>query len=725
MKKIKLLCTLGPSSFDKGTVVKLDELGVDIFRINLSHTEIKDLKGLIARIRQYTDKPICLDTEGAQVRTGYVKNKRIFLEEGAYIEITKRKIIGDAKKIPLNPSTAVDQLRPGDMISVDFDSVILLVTVSDKRHIKAKIVSGGYVGSNKAVTVDRRIKLPVVSEKDKKAVKIGLRYGIRHFALSFADSKEAVRYFRKLARRKIFLISKIESKEGVGNLDGILSVSDAILIDRGDLSREEPIEKIPFIQKLIIKKANARKVPVYVATNLLESMVKDKKPTRAEASDVINTLIDGADGLVLAAETAIGAHPIPCAVMISRMVEGFMDHRGGSSLEELQRRESFFVVEPNGGLLVNRVNDCFDMKNLSRHKTLAVDRRVLLNAEQIALGTFSPLEGFMNKREVEAVIRNYRLPGGAVWTLPIVLQVDKSCAKGFNNGDDVLLTLDEDGKPYAVLHAEDIYSYDTDKFSREVFGTNSPAHPGAALFKRKGNCFIGGKIELIRRLPSECKHYEITPRQARAIFENRGWSRVVGFHTRNVIHRVHERIQMLALEKFHCDGILLHPAVGPKKKGDYTASAILKGYEAMIEGHYPKGRTLLAAFQTYSRYAGPREAVFTALCRKNFGCSHFIVGRDHTGVGNFYGPNDAHRLFGYLGDIGIVPIFFNSMHYCRKCGDYIEKCTHGERDILSISGTKGRDMIRSGQCPPDWFMRRDISRLILNDIKTGGKVFVE
>ncbi len=725
MKKIKLLCTLGPSSFDKSSIVKLDDLGVDIFRINLSHTELKDLGNLIRGIKRCTNKPICLDTEGAQVRTGYMKNGKIFLKEERIIKITKEKVVGNTERFSLNPGTAVDQLNVGDMVSIDFDSLILLVTKCYRGFIEAKVVSGGYAGSNKAVTIDRDLKLPVISEKDRKAVRIGLRHGIKHYALSFANSKEAVESFRKLAGRKITLISKIESKEGVRNLDGILKVSDAVLIDRGDLSREEPIEKIPFIQKLIIKKANAKKVPVYVATNLLESMVKDKKPTRAEAGDVINTLLDGADGLVLAAETAIGKYPIQCAVMISKMIDRFQDYKKGFSLEDLQRKESFFVVEPHGGLLVNRVNGQFDLKELDNYKTLLVKRPVLLNAEQIAIGTFSPLEGFMNRSEVDSILRNYRLPNGAIWTLPIVLQVDKAQAKKLHIGDDVVLTLDEDGSPYALLRVEDIFTYDPDKYLSEVFGTKDPEHPGVNLFKRSGEYFIGGKIELIRRLPSEYKHYEITPRQARVIFENRGWSRVVGFHTRNIIHRVHEHIQLRALEKYYCDGLFVHPAVGQKKKGDYTAGAILKSYELMIDRHYPRTKVVLGAFQTYSRYAGPREAVFTALCRKNFGCSHFIVGREHTGVGNYYGPHDAHRLFDYLGDIGITPVFFRNFHYCVKCKDYVERCTHGKGNMLSISGTEGRTMLKSGECPPDWFMRKDISKLILKDIRAGREVFME
>ncbi|MDD5356345.1 MAG: sulfate adenylyltransferase, partial [Candidatus Omnitrophica bacterium] len=172
-------------------------------------------------------------------------------------------------------------------------------------------------------------------------------------------------------------------------------------------------------------------------------------------------------------------------------------------------------------------------------------------------------------------------------------------------------------------------------------------------------------------------------------------------------------------------GLFIHPVIGPKKEGDYTAEIILNTYELIIDKYYPKDKVFLAAFQNYSRYCGPREAVFTALCRKNFGCSHFIVGRDHTGVGNHYKLDDAHKLFERLGDIGIVPIFFNEMHYCRKCGKYIEKCEHDRSDILSVSGTEGRNMLKLKKTPPDWFMRREISDFILSEIEENKEVFVK
>jgi len=723
-KKIKLLCTLGPSSLNERTIARLDAIGVDIFRINLSHTEIDNLSRIIEQIKLYTDKPLCIDTEGAQLRTGYVDNDRIHLEENSTIEIAGEEIVGNAHRISLNPAFAIDRIKLTDLISIDFESVLLQVIERNQNSIIAKVICGGFIGSNKAVTVDRHINLPVISAKDKKAIIISRSHGISHFALSFANSRGNVEEFRSYIGEEAYLISKIESKAGVENIDEICDVTDAILIDRGDLSRDEPIDKIPFIQKLVIQKANFRKTPVYVATNLLESMVKSKKPTRAETNDVINTLLDGADGLVLAAETAIGAYPVNCAMMISRIVKHFHNFSDGVSLEELQKKDSFLLIEPHGGILVNRVNNRFDMKEIKKYKTIEVDRTVLLDAEQIAIGAFSPLEGFMTKQELESVLRDYRLPNGLVWPLPIALQINQDKARALSAGETVALGLKNDNELYALLNIEDIYTYDLDKMAKEMFRTNDIEHPGVQLLKRGGNYFLGGKIELIARLPSKYKHYELTPQQTRTIFENKGWSRVVGFHTRNVIHRAHEYIQMFAFEKFHCDGLFVHPVVGPKRKGDYRENIILKCYELMLEKYYPKGKVVLGAFQNYSRYCGPREAVFTALCRKNFGCSHFIIGRDHTGVGNYYKPDEVYKLFKDIGNIGIEAIFFNAIHFCKACNRHVDRCDHDNDNLLYISGTEGREMLQAEKHPPEWFMREDISSLIINEIKKREDIFI-
>ena len=208
------------------------------------------------------------------------------------------------------------------------------------------------------------------------------------------------------------------------------------------------------------------------------------------------------------------------------------------------------------------------------------------------------------------------------------------------------------------------------------------------------------------------------------IFECKEWSKIAGFHTRNAIHRAHEYLQISALEKYNLDGLLIHPVIGPKKINDFRPNVILESYQLMLNEYYPKGKVVLGAFSAYSRYAGPREAVFTALCRKNFGCSHFIVGRDHTGVKNYYEPEAAHKLFDKLGDLGITPIFYNSVHYCRKCDRYVEKCEHGAGEYLSISGTQARKMLLAKKQPPEWFLRDKISRMILEKIEKGIDVFV-
>lgn len=732
MKKIirqtkkEILCTLGPSSMNEWTIRRMEDLGVNLFRINLSHTKLRDLAARISYIQRHASVPVCLDTEGAQIRTGELSKGKIILKENSLIRILRKPVTGNVETINLYPCEIIDELIIGDFISIDFNSV--LVQVKEKTHhaLVARVITGGVLGQNKAVSVDREIVMPALTQKDQKALLIGKKMGIRHVALSFANKAADVDFLRSLTGKGTFIISKIESISGVDHLEKIAAKSDAVLIDRGDLSRQLPIEQIPRIQKNIIRRAKNSGTKVYVATNLLESMTKVSTPTRAEVNDVFNTLNDGADGLVLAAETAIGSYPLNCVMMVSKVMREFEEFSAGVSLpvDELKRKHSLLLVEPHGGTLVDRMMMNADVDQISRYKKLKVDPTILLDAEQIAIGTFSPLEGFMTRKELQSVLDTYRLPNKIVWPIPVVLQTQEKDALAFRKGDRVALCQQQNGEVYAILHVEDVYTFDLDKLCRATFHTNDEKHPGVQLFKRRGRYFLGGKIDLIKRLPSAHKPFEITPRQARMVFENKCWSRVIGFHTRNVAHRAHEHIQLLAFKANHCDGIFIHPLIGPKKKGDYNAEIILKSYELLTKKYYPKGKTLLAAFQNYSRYSGPREAVFTALCRKNFGCSHFIVGRDHTGVSNYYAPDSAHKLFRELGDIGIKLVFFNTFHYCRKCREYVDSCRHRQSDILNISGTQGREMIQSKKTPPAWFMRKDISSLILNEIEEGKEVFV-
>lgn len=721
----EIICTLGPASLDEKVIRRLEGLGVGLFRINLSHTKLKDLARVIGFIQHNTTVPICIDTEGAQIRTGELADRKVFLKENSIIRIPRKNVPGSSEEFNLYPGEIIKEFEPGDFLSIDFNSVLAQVIVKESDYALLRVLVGGVMAQNKAVTLERDIPLPPLTEKDARALVIAKRAGIHHVALSFASQASDVDRVRNIIGRKAVIISKIESIKGVSNLEKIAAKSDALLIDRGDLSRQIPIEQIPWLQKEILLRARKIKIKVYVATNLLESMITMPVPTRAEVNDIFNTLNDGADGLVLAAETAVGAHPINCATMVSKVINQFISFRQGRSSEGLQVKNFYMLTEPHGGSLINRFRGNFDKDALKGYKILKVNREALLDAEQMGIGTFSPLEGFMNKKELDSVLRNYRLPNGVVWTLPIVLQVKKEDAARFRVGEDIALSFKDTGCIHAVLHLEDIYTYSLDRMALETFGTNHQDHPAVDLLKKRGEYFLAGKIDLIRRLPSAYKHFEMTPRQTRTIFENKAWSRVVGFHTRNVIHRVHEHIQIKALDDYHCDGIFIHPAVGTKKSGDYGSEIILKSYELMIDKYYPEGKAVLGAFQSYSRYSGPREAVFTALCRKNFGCSHFIVGRDHTGVGSYYKSDAAHRLFGFLGDIGITPVFFNEMYFCRSCGTYVEHCRHGKTHALNISGTEGRRMLKSKKCPPGWFMRRDIANLVLSDMEKGRRVFVE
>ena len=719
---MKILSTLGPASLKKEIIQKLDVLGVDIFRINLSHVGLDVLEQIICTIKEATSKQICIDTEGAQIRNRYME-KNVQVKENALIELTSQEVLGNERLLSLSPTFAVDLIEEGSFVSIDFDSVFLHVIEKKPGKLIAKVLSGGTIGSNKAVTVDHPVALPVLSEKDEKAIELAKKYGIDCYALSFASSAKAVKYVRERIGSSAFLISKIESRQGVRNVDEILEVTDAILIDRGDLSREVAIEKIPFLQKLLIQKANEKKVPVFVAINLLESMTDRRKPTRAEMNDVMNTLLDGADGLVLAAETAVGKHPRDCVALVSSCIQHFQECTKIKSCDDLLADHSFFLTAPHGGTLVEALSEKRDREELSAFPTLFVDETTLMDAEQIAIGTFSPLRGFMTREEVQHVLSDYALPTGTPWPLPILFQVSQEQAARCRENKCVALASSQTKQVHALLQVTDVYPYDLKKLAREMYGVDTEEHAGVKRLLKNEGWFVGGEITLVSRLPRPLKRYELTPRQTRIIFEHQGWSRIVGFHTRNVIHRAHEALQLTALEKYGCDALFVHPVVGPKKKDDYTSEVILKSYEHMVEHHYPS-QVLLAAFSTFSRYAGPREAVFTALCRKNFGCSHFIMGRDHTGVGEFYAADASQKLFSEMGDLGIQPVFFDRVSYCDKCGRHVETCEHGEAAHLFISGTKAREMLMAGERPPEWFMRSDISDLLMKAMKEGKEVFV-
>jgi len=330
-----ILATIGPSSLNKEIINELERSGVTLFRINLSHTRIEDLKGVIEKIQSWTTVPVCLDSEGAQIRNQDMSSERVSFIGGETVKIHRKEIKGDSNNISLSPIEVFDQIKLGDIVYIDFNSVSLkIIGLGEDSHL-AEVISSGLVGSNKAVNFDRGIDLQPMTEKDKQAFEIGLQMGIENFSLSFTNSANDVAVVRNYIGERSNLISKIESIRGVLNLGEILPVVDKILIDRGDLSREVDIEKIPFIQRRIIARARYNNTPVFVATNLLESMIYSNLPTRAEVNDVASTLLMGADGLVLAAETAIGKYPVQTVKMVNAVINQFNKWTPESSSKDI------------------------------------------------------------------------------------------------------------------------------------------------------------------------------------------------------------------------------------------------------------------------------------------------------------------------------------------------------------------------------------------------------
>jgi pyruvate kinase len=320
--KIKILCTLGPASLNPSVIGQLADRGVDQFRLNLSHTPLDALENSLELVRRHSSVPICLDSEGPQVRCGPMLPD-ITLEEGAEVELVAETVLGDNSRITLWPRAVFDALAADSVVGIDFDGASLRVTDVGDGCARAVVARRGRVRSNKGATVHPQVVLPALSEKDIAAIEIGARHGVVNYALSFAGSAEDVAELRSLTPPDAEVIAKIESRDGVRNMDGIIPAADAILIDRGDLSRDIPIEHVPYYQKAIARRANRWHRPVYVATNLLESMVTGRIPTVAEAHDIATTLLDGVNGLVLAAETAVGVDPVESVDIIRRARRAF------------------------------------------------------------------------------------------------------------------------------------------------------------------------------------------------------------------------------------------------------------------------------------------------------------------------------------------------------------------------------------------------------------------
>lgn len=746
-KRTKIIVTLGPATKTEQDLRKIKDKGVDFVRVNMSHSSLEDLEYFVS-LSKRVGIPFIIDTEGSQIRTGHLEGEALYFTENDVVKIHAKEIPGNREQLCLRPGHVIEQLAVGDLIHIDFDTLILRVTdisTASEGYVTGKAITGGRIGSNKAVVIDpvfeKKFQLPPLSPKDYQSIELGLREGIDHIAVSFVRSGASIDEVKRATQNKMKIISKVECVDALEHINEIIQKSDFILVDRGDLSKEVPIEKIPFTQKVIIYKARRYNTGVYVATNLLETMIEKKNPTRAEVHDVVNTIVDGALGLTLAAETAIGKHPMECINVLNKLIQhaelivngskpdnlenGFI--RGLESSPYLLQNISSSLIPPHGGKLVNRVLvNPPDQIYLDSLPKIRLDQNKQMDVEQIALGTYSPLEGFMDQEDFLSVLTSMQLANGIVWPLPIVLDISEETADGLSIGEVVGLT-DEQGEVMALLHLKEKYRFDKEDTARKIYGTDCRDHPGVRMVHEMQPVLLAGPIDLIKGRQSETRAYELTPKQLRRLFEDRGWAKVLGFHTRNVPHRGHEFIQLTAMEDENCDGLLVQPVVGKKKPGDFKPEYIIKSYEKMIEDFYPKEKVVFAVFSTFSRYAGPREALFTALCRKNFGCSHFVIGRDHTGVGDYYDPYASHRIFDKFPDLGIKIVKFNEIFYSRKLKQYVQgngKSPYGESDILRIiSGSQARAMFLRGESPPNWFMRPEISNIVLNAVKDGAQVF--
>ena len=374
------------------------------------------------------------------------------------------------------------------------------------------------------------------------------------------------------------------------------------------------------------------------------------------------------------------------------------------------------MLKPHGGKLISRALE--GKEKIERRKEINDLPIIKLNSElvqdviNIAHGVYSPLEGFLGSKEFLSVLDSKRLPDGLAWTIPIVLDVPRGVASKLMEGNDILL-VDSLNNPIAVLNLDEKYGFSKEDYMTKVYGTNDKKHPGVVKVQNMNDVLLSGKIDLLNEPKSPFPKYSFKPSETRKLFAEKGWETVVGFQTRNVSHLGHEYVQKTALSLV--DGLFINPVIGKKKKGDFKDEVIIETYEALINNYYLKDRTFMGILEMEMRYAGPREAIFHAIIRKNFGCTHFIVGRDHAGVGSFYPPYAAQEIFSEFPDIEIEPIFFKSFFYCRKCGGVANEktCPHDGDSIIDFSGTKIREMLLDKKIPPAELMREEVAEVII------------
>jgi sulfate adenylyltransferase len=372
------------------------------------------------------------------------------------------------------------------------------------------------------------------------------------------------------------------------------------------------------------------------------------------------------------------------------------------------------IPKPHGGTLVDRVRGANSgIESNDDMPSLDISADLRNDIENIADGVFSPLEGFVAQDDFQSILKHGRLKNGLAWTIPIILDVDKQTAQTMKDFKDVYLR--EGGDNFGILYVEDIYPFDKRAAMESIYQTSDIGHPGVNKMTNMKDWLVGGKIEVIKRIPqSPLRAYRMHPTETRSEITKRGWKTIVGFQTRNVPHIAHEMLQKAALNIY--DGLLISPLIGKKKPGDFRDEIILAAYKSLMENYYPKARAIFVTLHTEMRYAGPREAIHHAIMRKNFGCSHFIVGRDHAGVGDYYHPFAAHEIFKEYPDLDIRPVFFPSFYYCKKCLSYANdrNCPHDTKFKEELKGTNIRKMVSSGVIPPIHLMRPEVVNTILS-----------
>jgi sulfate adenylyltransferase len=365
------------------------------------------------------------------------------------------------------------------------------------------------------------------------------------------------------------------------------------------------------------------------------------------------------------------------------------------------------LIAPHGGTLVARTGARPD--DVEALEVVALTSRELSDLDMLASGALSPLEGFMRREDYDSVLDTMRLASGLPWALPVCLAVDEPPV-----GDRLALA-EGTGVPVAVLDVEEGFEYDKEREAQQSFRTTDDAHPGVARLYAQKPLYVAGRVTVFERAEPAFPELAKDPAETRAEFAERGWRRVVGFQTRNPIHRAHEYLTKVALETV--DGLLIHPLVGDTKSDDVPAATRVECYRVLLDGYYPADRVVLSAFPAAMRYAGPREAIWHAICRKNYGCSHFIVGRDHAGVGDYYGTYDAQLIFDEFEphELDIEPMFFEHSFWCRDCGSMAsaKTCPHDSERHVFLSGTKVRELLGAGRLPPEEFSRPEVAEVLI------------